>query len=344
MDVPEIQYSKDLKLLYFRIRSIAQNNRQRMTSQPRILIADDFHPILAEGLKEMGFEVSEQANLDREGILHFLRNGCEVLIMRSKTKADAALFSAAKDMKIFARGGAGMDNVDEDAANSRGIMCINAGEANSDSVGEHAVGMLLDLRHKISKGDREIRAGKWDREGNRGLEIKGKTVGIIGFGNTGSAVARKLQGLEVSVLAYDKYKDGFGGGYVKESNWEEIQKEADVLTLHVPLNGETRQLINKQKIKDFQKPFVLMNLSRGEIVDTSAVVDALEEGKIIGFATDVLENENINELEKGEQVWFQKLKNRQDTVLTPHVAGWSTESYEQISRVILAKIRKLMYS
>lgn len=313
-----------------------------MTQPVRILIADDFHPILQEGLAQAGFDVHYHPSFKREDIISFLRNGCEVLVLRSKTRIDEEMLRLANGLKLVARGGAGMDNVDEEVAAGLGITCINAGEANSDAVGEHAIGMLLDLRHKISKGDREIRGGRWDRNANRGVEIKGKTIGIIGFGNTGSAVARKLQGFEVKVLAYDKYKEHFGGGYIQESNWDEIQKEADVVSLHVPLTHETRHLINADKIAAFRKPFVIMNLSRGEVVDTHAVTDAMESGKVVGFATDVLENEQIHQLNKEEEQWFQKLKSNENTVLTPHVAGWSAESYEKISSVLLSKIRKLM--
>lgn len=231
-----------------------------------------------------------------------------------------------------------MDNVDEDFARNMGIKCINAGEANSDAVGEHTLGMLLGLMHKIAKGDREVRRKLWDREGNRGLEIKGKTIGIIGYGNTGSAVAAKLKGFGVRVLAYDKYKTGFSNDSVTETNLQTIFEEADILTIHVPLDSHTRFMVNSEFIHSFVRNFYLLNLSRGAVVNTKNVIEALDSGKILGFAADVLENEKPGTMGVSDLEWFENLTVRDNVLVTPHVAGWTIESYVKISEVLADKI------
>jgi D-3-phosphoglycerate dehydrogenase len=228
--------------------------------------------------------------------------------------------------------------VDEEFANSRKILCLNAGEANSDAVGEHTIGMLLGLLHKIGKGDAEVRKSIWDREGNRGLELKGKTIGIIGYGNTGSAVAKKLRGFEVQILAYDKFKSGFGNEYVEETDLQNIFERADILTIHIPLDSHTKLMINSEFIHSFVRNIFLLTLSRGGIVKTKDVLDAMKKGKILGFSADVLEHENPRGMGDADRKWFDELIHRNDVLLTPHVAGWTVESYEKISAVLAQKI------
>lgn len=274
----------------------------------------------------------------REEILKALEAGAIGLVLRSKTEADRELISTGTKLKFIARGGAGMDNIDEEAAEAAGIICFNAGEANSDAVGEHTLGMLLSLLHKIAKADKEVRQGIWHREENRGLELSGKTVGIIGFGNTGSAVAKKLSGFNVKVLAYDKYKTGFGNDWVQEVSEAEIFENVDILTLHIPLDSHTKFMVNTEYLQRFVRKIYLLNASRGKIVHTQSVVNLLDSGKILGFAADVLENENPLQMGDTDKVWFDTLCKRDNVVLTPHVAGWTVESYEKIAQVLASKI------
>jgi D-3-phosphoglycerate dehydrogenase len=274
----------------------------------------------------------------RNEILKALESGAMGLVLRSKTTADSELISKGTNLKFIARGGAGMDNIDEEAAAASGVICFNAGEANSDAVGEHTLGMLLSLMHKIVKADKEVRQGLWQREENRGLELSGKTVGIIGFGNTGSAVAKKLSGFNVKVLAYDKYKSGFSNEWVQEVSEAEIFENVDILTLHIPLDRHTKFMVNTEYLQRFVRKIYLLNASRGKIVHTQSVVNLLDSGKILGFAADVLEHENPLLMGDSERLWFDSLCKRDNVVLTPHVAGWTVESYEKIAQVLASKI------
>ena len=243
---------------------------------------------------------------------------------------------AAPGLKFIARAGAGLDNIDEAYAKERNIQLMNAPEGNRDAVGEHAVGMLLSLMNNHRKADIEIRNGIWDREGNRGWELKGRTVGIIGYGFMGSSFAKKLAGFDVKVIAYDKYKRGFSDAYATECSMEEIVKYSDVLSLHIPLTKETRQLVDEEYLRHFRKEIFFLNTARGEIVNTKAILEALKAGKILGAGLDVLEAEKFPNL--AEQSWYNELKASQKVILTPHVGGWTFESYRKISEVLTEKL------
>jgi D-3-phosphoglycerate dehydrogenase len=303
-----------------------------------ILIADDFHPLLFQRLDAAGIAYSYQPNATTNEIMQHLRNGVRGLVVRSKISLTKEVLQQATGLRLIARGGAGMDNVDELFATEKGIVCINAGEANSDAVGEHTIGMLLSLFHKIAKADAEVRNKIWDREGNRGLELAGKNIAIIGFGNTGSAVARKLAGFNMGIMAYDKFKKGFGNASVTEVTLDEIFETADIVTIHVPLDRHTKHMVNSEFIQSFVRKIFLLNLSRGAVVKTENVITGLQNGKIRGFAADVLENENPQQMGDTDGLWFRELVSRNDVVLTPHVAGWTVESYEKISEVLAEKI------
>lgn len=303
-----------------------------------VLIADDFHPALMEKLEMAGISFSYEPELTRQGILAQLESGTKCLVIRSKTNVDQQLLKAGKNLKLVARGGAGMDNIDTETADTMGIVCVNAGEANSDAVGEQTIGMLLSLLHNIAKSDAEVRKNIWDREGNRGNELNGKTVGIIGYGNTGSAVARKLLGFGVQVLAYDKFKKGFSSEHVKESTLDEIFELADIVTFHIPLDRHTKNIINSDFLQQFVRNIFLLNLSRGGILNTRDVLKFLNEGKILGFGADVLENENPVAMGVSDRIWFDELIQKKNVVLTPHIGGWSVQSYEKISQVLAEKI------
>ena len=245
------------------------------------------------------------------------------------------------NLQFIARSGAGMENIDVTYCQSRGIRLYNSPEGNRNAVGEHALGMLLSLMNKLHTADKEVREGKWDREGNRGVELDGKTVGIIGYGNNGKAFAKKLKGFDVNVLAYDKYKQSFGSEFVKECTLDSILDQADVISFHIPQNEETLFFANADFFHKIEKPIFLLNLSRGKIVDTSALVKAIENGKVLGAGLDVLEYEKSSFESFFEQelpIPFQYLLNSSKVILSPHVGGWTNESYFKLSNVLADKI------
>jgi D-3-phosphoglycerate dehydrogenase len=307
-----------------------------------VLIVDDFHPLLMDTLTASGISFVYEPAADRARILELLRSDFTGLIIRSKTRVDKELLQASSRLRWVARGGSGMDNLDEKTASLLGIELFNAAAANADAVAEHTVGMLLSLLHNLSRADAEVRSRIWRREENRGTELKGKTVGIIGFGNTGSTVAQYLQGFGVNVIAYDKYKQNFGNIQVKEVNLSELQQASDIITLHVPLTDETRYMVNESFIKKCRKPFYLLNLSRGDIVKTTDVIEAMENNHIAGFAADVLENERLQKFTEAENKWFNALVQNPRVVLAPHIGGWTHESYRKISEVLAAEVCRRM--
>lgn len=307
-------------------------------SSEKILIVDDLHPAFQQEAEKLGYLVDYHPDFTLQDALPVI-NQYEGLAIRSKFKVDHTVIDAATNLKFIARAGAGMDNIDEKYTKQKGIISINAPEGNRDAVGEHAVGMLLSMMNNLRKADLEVRNGIWDREGNRGFELKGKTVGIIGYGFMGQAFARRLKGFEVDVIAYDKYKTGFSDDFALEVSMEEIVKFSDVLSLHIPLTRETRQLVNDEYLHCFKKPFFFINTARGEIVNTKAILDAVKIGKIHGAALDVLEVEKFPALK--EQSWFSELIENQRILLSPHVAGWTFESYRKISEVLAEKLRQL---
>ncbi len=303
-----------------------------------ILIVDDLHPAFKQEAEALGYVVSDEPLFTREQTLAVIKD-YEGLAVRTKFQVDRELIDAAPKLKFIARAGAGMDNVDEAYAQSKGIACINAPEGNADAVAEHAIGMLLSLMNKLRQADQQVRAGIWDREGNRGWELKGKTVGIIGYGYMGQSFAQKLQGFGVEVIAYDKYKTGFSDNYAREVSMEEIVKFSDVLSLHLPLTRETRNLVDTEYLFHFRKPIFFLNTSRGEIVHTSAVLKAITDGKILGAGLDVLEVEKFPAL--AEQNWYAELAKSDKVILSPHVAGWTFDSYRKISEVLAEKLKNL---
>ncbi|AOM76983.1 2-hydroxyacid dehydrogenase [Pedobacter steynii] len=308
-------------------------------SKRKILIVDELHPIFKERAIALGYEVDDEPLFTREQTLAAI-SACQGIAVRTKFRIDQELMEAAPSLKFIARAGAGLDNIDEAYALSRNIALLNAPEGNMDAVGEHATGLLLSLMNNFRNADREVRNGTWDREGNRGYELKGKTVGIIGYGFMGKSFAKKLSGFEVNVIAYDKYKTGFGDAYAKEVSMEEIVRQSDVLSLHIPLTEETRQMVNEEYLFHFRKPFFFINTARGEIVNTAAVLDAIRSGKILGAGLDVLEVEKFPAL--SDQDWFTTLKSEGKVILTPHVGGWTFESYRKISEVLAEKLSSVI--
>ncbi len=304
----------------------------------KILIADKLHPAFKEKAQKLGYLVDDCPGYSREQTLSVIHE-YDGLAIRTKFNIDREIIEAATRLRFIARAGAGMDNIDEQFARERNIACINAPEGNRDAVAEHALGLLLSLMNNLKKGDLEIRNGNWDREGNRGVELMGKTVGIIGYGFMGQAFARRLSGFGVNVIAYDKYKTGFSDEYANEASMEQIVKQSDILSLHIPLTRETRQMVDDEYLFHFRKPIWFLNTARGEIVNTQAVLKAVRNGKIAAAGLDVLESEKFPAL--GQQPWFDELVNCGKVLLSPHVAGWSVESYRKISEVLGEKLEKL---
>lgn len=304
----------------------------------KILIVDDLHPAFKESAIAMGYEVNDQPLITRAETLAVIAE-YEGIAVRTKFLIDKELLSVAAKLKFVARAGAGLDNIDEAFAKERNIQLLNAPEGNMDAVGEHATGLLLSLMNNFRKADIEVRNGVWDREGSRGYELKGKTVGIIGYGFMGRSFAKKMAGFEVNVIAYDKYKTGFTDAYAKEVSMEEIVKQSDVLSLHIPLTKETRQMVDEEYLLHFRKPIFFINTARGEVVNTKAVLNAIAANKILGAGLDVLEVEKFPTL--GNQDWYQELAKSDKVILTPHVGGWTFDSYRKISEVLAEKLSAL---
>ncbi|GGH22796.1 phosphoglycerate dehydrogenase [Sphingobacterium alkalisoli] len=302
---------------------------------PTILIVDDVHPVLLEKLDKQGISYSYEPTISRPEaearISHYMG-----LIIRSKFQVDRAFIDLAPELRFIGRAGAGMDNIDDEYAAQKGITLISANEGNRDAVGEHMIGMLLSLMNNLNRGNQEIAEGKWLREENRGYELKGRTVALIGYGNNGQAMAKKLSGFDVTVIAYDKYKTGFSDAYAQEVSMEEIVKQADVLSFHIPLTKETKGLVDDEYLFHFRKPIFFLMGARGGIVHIPAVVKALDTGKILGAAFDVLPVEKFPGL--SEQDWYSDLIARHNVLLSPHVAGWTFESYYKLSDILVDKV------
>jgi D-3-phosphoglycerate dehydrogenase len=298
------------------------------------------HPSLLTLLKEIGWEVDYLPNISREEIKQ-KHNGYAGLIVRSKTLIDGDLLGQSPTVRFIGRAGAGLDNLDLKYLEAKGIHVLHASEGNRDAVGEYAVGALLSLLRKIPKANAEVREMTWDREGNRGEEIMGKTVGIIGYGNMGQAFARRLAGFGCNVLAYDKYKTGYSDAYCRESTMEHLFRETDILSLHIPLTEETRRLVDAGYFGNFKKRLVFMNTARGEIVSLAGVLEAMQSGKVYGAVLDVLENERLNSLTPQQTAIFNSLRERPDVIFTPHIAGWTIESHVKINVALIEKIKAL---
>jgi D-3-phosphoglycerate dehydrogenase len=309
----------------------------------KILFIDSNHPLLHTSLQKAGFTCDLQYDWTREEIIKHLHN-YEGVVIRSKIKFTKDVIDAAPALKFIARVGAGMENIDVVYAESKGIVCLHAPEGNRDAVAEQALGMLLSLFNNLCRANREVREGKWIREGNRGVELHGKTVGIIGFGNMGSAFAERLKGFGVKILVHDKYKKGFGNELVTECAMPEIFDKADIISLHIPLTEETHYLVNDAFLESCKKNIYLINTARGKCVDTAALVKHITSGKVLGACLDVLEYEAVSfEQLDAKQLpdAFQYLIASDKVMLSPHIAGWTHESNEKLAAVLVEKITRL---
>jgi D-3-phosphoglycerate dehydrogenase / 2-oxoglutarate reductase len=309
----------------------------------RILIVDDLHENIFPLLADLGFEVNYQPDIKREEILEIIKN-YEGLIIRSKTKVDAAFLSHCDKLEFIGRAGAGLDLIDLEEVNNRNIKVFAANEGNADAVAEHTMGMILMLFNKLNWADAEVRQRVWERERNRGIELKGMTIGIIGYGNMGIALAQRLMGFGVDVLAYDKVekKDYEYGLYAKKATIEEVFEETNLLSIHVPLTDETRMMFNDDFLSKFKKNIFIVNTSRGEVASTTSILKGLQSGKIRGACLDVLENEKLSMLTPEQEEVYTQLFHMKNVVLTPHIAGWTVESYRKINEVLVEKIREMI--
>ncbi len=310
----------------------------------RVLLADSNHDVLHETLIAAGFECDQFWNRTKEELISILPN-YDAVVLRSKFKITKEIIDACPKLKCIGRVGAGMENIDVAYAKQKGIACVHAPEGNRDALGEQTLGMLLMLLNNLKRADAEVRKGIWKRAENRGYELKHKTFGIIGYGNMGSAFAEKLSGLGCEIIAYDKYKTGFGNSVVKEVQLKDIFEKADIVSLHVPLTEETKYMVNEEFIKSFKKPIYVVNTARGKCLNTADLVAAMKNGKVIGACLDVLEYENVSfeELDHNTPPEpFKYLIESDRTILTPHIGGWTHDSNYKMSKIIAEKMIKVL--
>lgn len=304
----------------------------------KVLFIDTVHPALEETLLQHGFSCVHEYKASAKSLESTL-DQYHGLVIRSRVPLNEDFLKHATQLEFIARAGAGMENIDSEYCLKKNIALFNAPEGNRDAVAEHAMGMILSLFNKLHLVDAEVRKGIWKRAENRGYELMGKTIGIIGFGNTGSAFARRLRGFHMNVLAYDKYKSNFGSEHVFEVDLNTILEQADIISLHIPASKETSQMVNKKFIASVKKPFYLINTARGASVDTQALLDGLNEGKVLGACLDVFdfEKSSFAGVKQKDPVLAELIKSEK-VLLSPHIAGWTHESHQKLSEVLAAKI------
>lgn len=306
----------------------------------KILHLDNNHHLLIDQLNELGLQNDEDYTSDKSTVEHKISN-YNGIVVRSRFKIDKQFIDKAINLKFIARVGAGLESIDCDYAQEKGIRLFSAPEGNSNAVGEHALGMILSLFNKLKSAHQTIQNGKWLRESHRGLELEGKTIGIIGYGNMGKSFAKKLKGFDCKVICYD-IKPNVGDENAQQVTLDELQEQTDVLSLHTPWTPLTNQMVNTGFINTFKKPFWLINTARGKSVVTKDLVDALQSGKILGAGLDVLEYEKLSfESLFSEEIptEFQYLLETENVLLSPHVAGWTIESKKKLAQTIVNKIK-----
>ncbi len=303
------------------------------------LVLDDIHPVFLQGLEEMKIKVLKKLDLSSDELEKIIA-GYEIIVVNSKTQVNKKLIDAATQLKFICRPGSGMENIDMLYAEQKKIVCINSPEGNCVAVAEHCLAMLLSWNRNIIKANNEIKRGEWLRKENTGEELNGKTIGIVGYGHTGSELAIRAAAIGMKVLAYDKYKTGFGNEKIEECSLEKIKTDADIISFHLPLTTETKYMADASFFEQLGKKILLLNTSRGEVVNTKDLITALQQNRIKGACLDVLENENLKSYNEKEKMQFDFLFELPNVIVTPHIAGWTNESRYAMAAVLLQKLKK----
>ncbi|MBL57962.1 MAG: hydroxyacid dehydrogenase [Flavobacteriales bacterium] len=311
----------------------------------KVIFVDAVHNVLWKRLSELGWECVDRTKDSAETIkseLHVYSG----IVIRSKFKLDASLLEQLPKLQFIARSGSGLEHIDTDYAKKNNIHVFSSPEGNRDALAEHAMGMLLMLLNNLKKADTEVREGFWLRAENRGFELKGKTIGLIGYGKMAQALSKRLKGFEVNTIAYDKFKTGFSNHLVTEVSKEDLQRKADIISVHTNFLPENKYIINEEFIKGCKKDFILINTARGFNVHTLHLIDALKSGKIKGACLDVLEYESVSfeNVYSKQGKALERLKQFKNVILSPHIAGWSHESYFKLSNVLADKIESWLTS